>query len=103
MFILTTAITALALGAFFDGLTTNSAIKRGAHEANPAMVWLFGTARPSAATVYLRGGVVIAAESGIALTFSHFAPHVGIGIAVALLAQTAIHFFEVFHNLKQAI
>jgi hypothetical protein len=96
-------ISSLVVGAFCDGLTTNSAIRRGAHEANPAMVWIFGTARPTAATVYVRGGLVIAAESGLALTFSHFAPLVGIGIAVALLTQAAIHIFETFHNLKQAI
>jgi hypothetical protein len=95
------AISSLAVGAFFDGWSTNAAIRRGAHEADPVMVEVFGTSTPTAMTVYLRGGLVIASEAALALVISHFYPHVGIGVAVALLAQAGIHMYESIHNLKQ--
>ena len=95
------AISVLAIGAFCDGVTTNLAIRKGAHEADKIMVWIFGTAFPTAKTVYLRGGLVIAAEAALALMFAHFWPHVGIGLAVALLAQAGIHSYETIHTLKR--
>jgi hypothetical protein len=96
------AISSLAVGAFLDGWSTNRAIRRGAHEADKIMVWIFGTATPTAKTVYLRGGLIIAAEAAVALALSHFWPHVGIGLAVALTAQAIVHFVESAHNLKHA-
>jgi hypothetical protein len=97
---LTIAIVAVSLGAFFDGLTTNFAIKRGAHEIDPLMVRIFQTATPTAKTVYVRGGICIGLESALALTFGHFWPHVGFGVAVALCAQATMHFYETIRTLK---
>jgi hypothetical protein len=91
---LTIAIAAVSLGAFFDGWSTSRAIRKGAHEADPIAAWIFGTAIPTAKAVYLRGGLVIAAESALALTLGHFWPHVGIGLAIALFAQAVVHFYE---------
>jgi hypothetical protein len=51
------AIGFLSVGSFLDGFSTNAAIKRGAHESDPIMVWIFGTAIPTAKTVYVRGGI----------------------------------------------
>lgn len=96
---LTIAIAAVSLGAFFDGWSTNRAIRKGAHEVDPLMVRIFQTATPTAKTVYVRGGICIAAESAMALTLGHFWPHIGIGLAVALLAQAGMHFYEVYRGL----
>ncbi len=35
----------------------------------------------------------------MALTLGHFWPHIGIGLAVALLAQAGMHFYEVYRGL----
>src|ERR1700680_2715882 len=94
------AISILAVGSFCDGYTTNLAIRKGAHEADRIMVWIFGTAIPTPKTVYLRGGITIAAESALALTFAHFWPHVGLVLAVLLCAQAGMHFYEFCRTLR---
>lgn len=92
------AITALAIGAFLDGWSTNRAIKRGGHEADKLAAWLFGSATPSPATVYVRGGAVLASEAALALAISRFHHTLGLVVAAALLVQAAVHLIAAIHN-----
>jgi hypothetical protein len=96
--LLTIAIAAVSLGAFFDGWSTNLAIRKGAHEANPLMVKIFGTNKPDAKTTFLRGTGVISCESFAALAISHFHPHAAAFFATAFFIQTAIHGFEAYRG-----
>ena len=65
------------------------------------MVWIFATATPTAKAVYLRGSAIIGLESALSLTFGHFWPQVGFGVAIALCAQAGMHFFEFARTLRK--
>jgi hypothetical protein len=92
------AIAAVSLGALFDGWSTNRAIRKGAHEVNPLMVKIFGTDRPTARTIYLRGTAAISVESFAALDISHFHPHAAAFFAAALFTQAAVHGYEAYRG-----
>jgi hypothetical protein len=90
------AIAAVALGAFLDGWSTNYAIARGNHEVDPVMVRIFGTNRPTAKTIFVRGALVISAESAVAVVASHWLHWFGL----ALLVQAGVHIYEAVKNFK---
>jgi hypothetical protein len=96
---LTIPIILLSLSAAGDGLGTSQAIKRGHVEVNPLMVKIFGTNRPSARTIFLRGTAAISIESFAALAISHFHPHAAAFFATAFFIQAAIHGFEAYRGL----
>jgi hypothetical protein len=102
---LTIAIISLSLAAFLDGWQTNRAVQKfGAHESDKIAAWIFSSVRPTPRAVYLRGGLVIAGESTLALILSHALghswPHVGIVLAVLLCAQAGMHFYEFCRTLR---
>ncbi len=98
--LLAIAISLLGLAAFGDGWSTNLAISRGARETDPVAVRIFVTSTPTPATVYVRGGIVIAAESALALSLAHFHHTAGLVVAGLLFVQAGVHSWETFHNLK---
>jgi hypothetical protein len=100
---LTTAIISLIAGATADGASTVYAIGKGNHEVDPIMLKIFGTDKPSAKTIFLRGGIAIALESAITLTAAHFSHPAGLVLGIALLAQSVYHFWATYHTYNSVL
>jgi hypothetical protein len=98
--LLTIAIISLSVGAFLDGWSTNRAIRKGAHETDKLVSFLFGSTVPTPATVYFRGGAIIALESAILLAAAHFSHSAGQVLGIALIGQALIHLYEVYRTWK---
>ena len=94
------SVIALILGSTADGWSTNRAIKRGAHEANKLAAFVFGSTVPTPATVYFRGGAVIALESAILLAAASFSHLAGQVLGIALIGQALAHFYEFARTLR---
>jgi len=97
------AIVALISGATADGLSTDHAIKLGMIEADPIMVRIFQTDKPSTKTIFLRGGIVIALESLVTILVGHHHPVVGHALSVGLLAQASYHIYAAVQNYKSIV
>jgi hypothetical protein len=92
------SIIALILGSTADGISTVYAIGKGNVEVDPIMLKIFGTNRPSARRIFLRGGIAVALESAITLTAAHFGHSAGIVLGSVLLAQSVYHCWATYHN-----
>jgi hypothetical protein len=88
------AIVSVSVGAFLDGASTNWAIAKGNVEIDRIMVWIFGTNKPTAEVVYVRGGLTIALESLVAIIMSHWYPWFG----VTLIGQAVYHCYAAYKN-----
>jgi hypothetical protein len=99
--VLTIASVVLALAALADGASTVRFLKNPTLvEIDNLMVWIFGTNRPSAATVYSRGGAVIAAEIALAFGLTHLFHPLGYALSVGILVQSVLHIQAAILNLK---
>jgi hypothetical protein len=91
--------TIMAVGSLMDGISTIDFLKSPTLvEADPIMVWIFGTDRPSPKTVILRGGAAIAFEIAAAFLVSHFWYPAVYVFAAQQLAQACVHVYEYFRN-----
>lgn len=88
----------LAIAAFFDGLTTASAIHAGAVEDDPLMVLIYGTDTPSNSIIFVRGAIVIGLEILLGFLLSHFSHPGALFVKIGFLAQTATHVFLAIRN-----
>jgi hypothetical protein len=91
----------LIVGASLDGYSTNRFIKISDYvEADPIMVKIFGTSRPSTFDIVVKGGFVILCElllAGLALHINHI---FGTVVCIAELVQASIHVYEFFRNMR---
>ena len=93
----------MAAGAALDGKSTVDFLTKGKGafvEANPFMVFLYGTASPSSKRVWVTGALVIAAEIGIALLCARFGRVAVWGFGIQQVVQAGVHLYEYFRNEK---
>ena len=91
----------LALGAAFDGKSTIDFLTKGKGafvEADPVMVWLYGSDTPSNNKVIFLGGAIIAAEIAIAFVASHFWHPAAWLFGIQQVVQAGVHFYEYHRN-----
>ena len=86
--------------ALLDGVSTVRFLKKGFHEVDPVMVWIFGSDRPNVLTVYFRGGLVILAEIAIAFGIRYFWPPAGIVFGFGGFVQAVLHVRAAILNFK---
>ena len=94
------AIATLAVGATLDGWSTAYAIRYGNVEVDPIMLFIFGTNRPTTKIIFLRGGLVIMAESVVTLLVGHFHPEAGRVLSLGLLGQAGYHIWATIRNFR---
>jgi hypothetical protein len=91
----------LACAALVDGISTVHFLEHTTYvEIDPVMVFIFGTNRPTPTTVYLRGGLVIVAEIGIAFGLSHLWYPLAIILGIGGLGQAAFHVYAAIKNFE---
>lgn len=91
----------LAIGAGFDGKSTIDFLTKGKGafvEADPVMVFFYGTDTPSSTRVIAIGGLLIAAEIAIAFTASHFWHPAAWLFGIQQVVQAGVHFYEYHRN-----
>jgi len=94
---------ALAVGAAMDGKSTIDFLTKSGGkivEADPVMVYLFGTNQPSTNKVIGVGAAVIGAEILVAGVLSHFFPHLRPYFMAQQLIQASVHVYLYFRNEK---
>jgi len=101
-------ITALAIASiillassFLDGVSTVVALRNPVNiELDPVMVWVFGTNRPTASTIYVRGMSVIGLEIALAFLLAHASHPLGYLLVAGGLVQSGIHVWAAIQNFR---
>lgn len=90
------------VAAFFDGFTTQLAIKQGDIEGNKVLTAIYGTNRPSALQEYIIGGAI---EAGELLAYSLLQVFAGFPewiFVTLLLTEADVHIACAISNYKLA-
>lgn len=89
----------MAIGSLMNGISTINFLKSpNLVEADPILVFSFGTDRPSPQAVILKGGAAIAVEIAVAFGVSHFWHPAVYLFAAQQIIQAAVHVYEYFRN-----